>query len=74
MDKPYFKVRTPLGVEVRTTATYWGEIVTFKHPVMRGKEDSVKAALANPLEVRRSQKDRVFPVNLRRGGTGLRRG
>jgi hypothetical protein len=57
MDKPYFKVRTPLGVEVRTTATYWGEIVTFKHPVMRGKEDSVKAALANPLEIRRSQKD-----------------
>ena len=53
MDKPYFKVRTTLGVEVRTTATYWGEIVTFKHPVMRGKEDSVKAALANPLEVRK---------------------
>jgi hypothetical protein len=57
VDKPYFKVRTPLGVEVRTTVTYWGEIVTFKHPVMRGKEDRVKATLVRPLEIRRSRKD-----------------
>ncbi len=57
MDKPYFEILTPLGVMVRTTAVYWARIVTFKHPVMRGKEDLVKRTLGNPAEIRRSQKD-----------------
>ena len=57
MDKSYFEVITPLGVRVRTTAVYWARIVTFKHPVMRGKEELVKSTLSNPVEIRRSQKD-----------------
>ena len=57
MDKPYFEIKTPLGVMVRTTAVYWAKIVTFKHPVMRGREDLVKRTLSNPVEIRRSQKD-----------------
>jgi len=62
MDKPYFEVMTPLGIIVRTTSEYWARIVTFKHPVMRGKEDLVKAALRNPVEIRRSRQD--FTVHL----------
>lgn len=38
----YFSVKTPLHVEVRTTGQYWEYLVTFKHPVMKSKEDIVK--------------------------------
>lgn len=57
MNDHYFEVLTPLGIRVRTTAAYWARIVTFKHPVMRGKEALVQAALRNPVQVRRSVKD-----------------
>jgi hypothetical protein len=33
-------------------------LATFKHPVMAGRESSVKATLANPDEVRQSRTDR----------------
>ena len=57
MADPYFEVATPLGVVVRTTPRYWARIVTFKHPVMRGREEIVKNALSDPSEVRRSKTD-----------------
>ena len=57
MIRPYFEVETPLGVVVRTTPRYWSRIVTFKHPVMRGREELVQRALRDPSEVRRSRKD-----------------
>ncbi len=57
MDKTYFEVLTPLDVRVRTTVVHWAQIVTFKHPVMRGKEELVKSALLHPTEIRRSRKD-----------------
>lgn len=52
-----FDVKTPLGFRVRTTRSYWDIIATLKHPAMRGREASVKAALDDPDEVRQSQKD-----------------
>ena len=57
MTDVYFEVTTPLGIRVRTTPTYWARIVTYKHPVMRGKESLVKQALKQPEQVRRSLKD-----------------
>lgn len=56
-DAPYFEVLTPLGIKVRTTPAYWARIVTYKHPIMRGKENLVQAALGRPEQVRRSIKD-----------------
>lgn len=53
----YFEERTPLGVLVRATVVHWARIVTFKHPVMRGKESLVRATLKHPDEIRRSRKD-----------------
>ena len=37
----YFSVKTPLGVDVRTTVTYWEYLITIKHPIMKGKEEIV---------------------------------
>ena len=48
-----FDVYTPLNFPVRITPEYWA-VVTAKHPVMRGREDVVREALANPDEIRRS--------------------
>jgi hypothetical protein len=54
----YFSMPTPLNVEVRTTASYWNYLVTIKHPVMKGKEDIVKAVLHSPDEIRQSRTDK----------------
>jgi len=50
----YFQVKAVNGVIVRTTQAYWRKIVTFKHPVMTGKEEEVKQAIQQPDEIRRS--------------------
>ena len=52
-----FEARTPLGFSVRVTRARWELIATIKHPVMAGRESSVKAALENPDEVRQSRSD-----------------
>jgi len=39
----YFSLKTPLNIEVRTTVQYWEYLVTFKHPIMKSKEDIVKS-------------------------------
>jgi len=57
LTETLFEVNTPLGVTVRTTPAYWARIVTFKHPVMAGKEELVKKALGRPIEVRQSRRD-----------------
>jgi hypothetical protein len=54
----YFSLKTPLNIEVRTTVQYWEYLVTFKHPVMKSKEDIVKAALQMPDEIRQSKMDK----------------
>lgn len=52
-----FEVRTPLGFSVRVTRTRWELIATIKHPVMSGRESSVRLALESPDEVRQSRSD-----------------
>ena len=49
-----FAVRTPLEFAVRVTRGRWGLITTTKHPVMAGRESSVRLALESPDEVRQS--------------------
>lgn len=45
IEPPYFEIVTPLGIQIRTTPSYWAKIVTFKHPVIAGREDLVKETL-----------------------------
>jgi hypothetical protein len=52
-----FEARTPLGFSVRVTRARWELIATIKHPVMAGRELSVKRALEDPDEVRQSRVD-----------------
>lgn len=47
-EEAFYLARTLLNVEVRTTTGYWDYLITMKHPVMKGKEDLVKAALQFP--------------------------
>lgn len=57
-EKTYFMVKTPLGVDVKTTVTYWEYIITIKHPIMKGKEKIVKTVLKFPDEIRQSITDK----------------
>lgn len=43
-----FEALTPLGFRVLVTHERWNLITTVKHPVMLGRESSVKATLTNP--------------------------
>lgn len=52
-----FEVRTPLGFSVRVTRSRWELIATVKHPVMSGREASVRRALESPDEIRQSRSD-----------------
>ena len=54
----YFSVKTPIGIEVRTTVQYWEYLTIFKHPIMRNKEDIVKFVLQMPDEIRQSKMDK----------------
>ena len=40
------KARTLLGFTVRDTRSQWTIITTIKHPVMAGREEEVRIALA----------------------------
>lgn len=53
----YFKVKTPLGVTVRTTKDYWQMIIKTKHPSIAKYEAKVKETLKDPDEIRRSKQD-----------------
>ena len=48
---------TPLGSRVQCSVGYWEQIVSIKHPVMRGRLDDVRLTLTQPDEVRRSVRD-----------------
>jgi hypothetical protein len=50
-----FEARTPLGFLVRVSRARWDLITTVKHPVMAGRESSVKTTLENPDEVPQSR-------------------
>jgi hypothetical protein len=64
----FFEVETPLGFRVRTTESYWALITTVKHPMMRGREEEVKAALTRPDEVRLSRGDETVYLFYRSDG------
>jgi len=53
----FFEIKTPLNVNVRTTAAYWNYITTIKHRNMRGKENNVISTLSKPDFIRRSKID-----------------
>ena len=53
-----FEALTPVGLTVRVTRNRWLVIVGGKHPVMAGREFSVREALERPDEVRQSRIDR----------------
>jgi len=52
-----FEVRTPLGFSVLVTRGRWELIAGIKHPVMAGRESSVRMALESPDEIRQSRID-----------------
>lgn len=57
-EDPWINARNGLSpVLVRTTASYWAKIVTFKHPNMAGQESAIEEILQQPTEIRRSQSD-----------------
>lgn len=64
-----FEVRTPLGFSVRLTRTRWNLITTIKHPVMAGRESSVRQALETPDQVRQSRVDPEVLLFYRAEGT-----
>ncbi len=75
----YFSVKTPLGIDVRTTVTYWEYLITIKHPIMKDKENIVKPILQPPDEIRQSstdediflyykQSDKLYCVVIRHAG------
>lgn len=57
-EKIFFAVKTPLNVEVRATVSYWKYLVTIKHPIMKGRDDIIKAVLQFPDEIRQSKTDK----------------
>jgi predicted transglutaminase-like protease len=57
-DEIFFKIKTPLDVEVRTTINYWQYLIDIKHPIMKNKETTVKNTLKNPDEIRQSKIDK----------------
>ena len=59
IDDLLFEALTPLGFRVRVSRSCWTLIVTFKHPVMAGRESHVKETLENPDEIRQSRSDRA---------------
>lgn len=61
-----FKVKSKLGVEIRTTKRYWKVITTIKHPSIRNKRSQVKQALKEPDIVRRSKSDSQVHLYYRR--------
>lgn len=56
-DDILFEVDTPIGFRVRTTRHYWNFLITEKHETLSDRESEVARALAEPSEVRRSQRD-----------------
>jgi hypothetical protein len=56
-ETPYFEILTPLRVLIRTTPSYWNNIVTQKHPILANQEELAKLTLKEPSEIRSSFSD-----------------
>jgi hypothetical protein len=61
-----FAVTSPIGFSVQCTESHWTFIVTYKHPVLSGKEGDVYLTLSQPDEVRRSKYDHEVYLLYRR--------
>jgi hypothetical protein len=57
-SEPFFEVVSKLNRRIRINKSYWDYIVNVKHPSMRGLDEFVKSSLTEPVEVRRSRRDR----------------
>ena len=57
MTSIYFKIKTPINVNVRIAKKYWDYLIKVKHKVMDGKQEIVKSVLSEPDEIRRSKID-----------------
>ena len=56
-----FSVKTPLGINIRTTKEYWKIITTTKHPSVEKYKKQAQEALEDPDEIRKSKQDlRVY--------------
>jgi hypothetical protein len=63
-----FDVATPLGFAVRCARGRWEVVATIKHPALSGRQDEIRQALIDPVEVRQSQKDPDVLLFYRRAG------
>jgi hypothetical protein len=54
-ETPYFEILTPLRVLIRTTPSYWDNIITQKHPILANQEELAKLTLKEPSEIRSSR-------------------
>jgi hypothetical protein len=68
-DQPLFEADTPLGFRVRVGSAHWDFLTQVKHPVMTGREEDVRSALAEPDEVRRSRTDPNVLLFYKEAGT-----
>ena len=51
-----FTAVTPVGAIIACSEERWAAVVS-KHPVLAGRGDAVRDAIADPLEIRRSRHD-----------------
>ena len=63
-----FNIPTPLGFFIHTTKQYWEFIISVKHPIMRGRLESVIRTLEKPDEIRQSRTDENVFLFYREGG------
>ena len=65
-----FAERTPLGHRVVLTRDRWREIVRFKHPALKGEEETARICVSDPELIRRSEKDPDVHLYYRTAGPG----
>jgi hypothetical protein len=62
-SEPFFEVDSKLDRRIRMTKSYWDYIVSVKHPSMRGLDGAVKISLTEPVEIRRSKRNRTVHLH-----------
>ncbi len=71
MEELYFTVVSKDRKKISTTRRYWDLIVTWKHPIMKGKEQEIKTALTDPDEIRASKSDKKVRMYYKKGQLGV---
>ena len=57
-NKHLFKVKTPIGLTIRTTQTYWN-LIQIKHPEIKGKLLLLKETIKMPDLISKSKIDKT---------------